>query len=320
MSSFSASTSSSVSSLTPRSCLDLLDRLLELLAGDAARDVAEHLHEAPVGVPGEALVVGGAGQPLDRRVVETEVEHGVEHPGHRLARPAPDRDQQRVLVVAELLAGVLLQPLERLLDLLGHPLGLLLARLHVGHARLGGDGEARGDLVGAEDAGHLRDVGALATEQLAHVLRALGEVVHPLLVAHLPRSYPGPGGPCTVRRSGQGTNDEHAAPADGRGAYRQRAAPTGRSRTCAWYSRVSRIARSACASARGGASGASARGRPRARHEEVVGLLVEGERVRLAGRAHDSPGGAGEADEVLRGRRTRRRRPAAARSPPPAAA
>src|SRR4030065_25734 len=36
--------------------LDVLDRALEPLARDPARDVAEHLHEAPVGVPGEALV------------------------------------------------------------------------------------------------------------------------------------------------------------------------------------------------------------------------------------------------------------------------
>ena len=38
--------------------LDALDLVLEALALDAAHDVAEHLHEAPVGVPGEALVVG----------------------------------------------------------------------------------------------------------------------------------------------------------------------------------------------------------------------------------------------------------------------
>ena len=163
--------------------LDVRDLLLERLAVDAAADVAEHLHEAPVGVPREALVVGGAGQALDRGVVEPQVEDRVEHPGHRFARAGAHGDQQRVLVVAELLARVLLQALERVGDLLGHPVGLLLAGLHVGHARLGRDREARRHAVGAEHAGHLRHVGALAAEQVAHVLRALGEVVDPLLAA-----------------------------------------------------------------------------------------------------------------------------------------
>ena len=90
-------------------------------------DVAEHLHEAPVGVPGEALVLGRAREALDRGVVEAEVEDGVEHPGHRLARAGADGDQQRVLVVAEPLAGVLLQALERLRDLSAIPSGSSLA-------------------------------------------------------------------------------------------------------------------------------------------------------------------------------------------------
>ena len=173
-----------MSSSTPRSALTLGDRLLERLAVDPAADVAEHLQEAPVGVPREALVLGRAREALDGGVVEAEVEHGVEHPGHRLARAGADGDEQRVLVVAELLAGVLLQALERLGDLLGHPVGLLLAGLHVGDARLGGDREAGRHAVGAEHAGHLRDVRALAAEQVAHVLRALGEVVDPLVVGH----------------------------------------------------------------------------------------------------------------------------------------
>ena len=91
-------------------------------------DVAEHLHEAPVGVPGEALVAGRAREALDRLVVEAEVEDRVEHPRHRLARAGAHGDQQRVVGVAEPLAGLLLEPRERLGDLLGQPLGLLLVR------------------------------------------------------------------------------------------------------------------------------------------------------------------------------------------------
>ena len=158
--------------------LDALDLVLELLALDAAHDVAEHLHEAPVGVPREALVVGLLGQPLHRLVVEPEVQDGVEHARHRLARARAHRHEQRVVGVAEPLARVLLEPLQRLVDLLLQALGKgVLA--HVGHARLGGDREPARHPVGPEDARHLRDVGALASQQLAHVPRALGELVDP---------------------------------------------------------------------------------------------------------------------------------------------
>ena len=87
---------------------------------------------------------------------------------------------------------------------------------HVGDARLGGDREARRDALLAEHARHLGDVGALAAEQVAHVPRALGEVVDPL--RHRRRALS-----ARTRRA--------------------------RRRTCAWCSSVSRIARSACASA-----------------------------------------------------------------------
>ena len=103
--------------------LHALDLVLEALALDAAHDVAEHLHEAPVGVPREALVLGLARQPLHRLVVEAEVQDGVEHARHRLARARAHRHQQRVLGVAELLARALLERRQRLVDLLVEPVG-----------------------------------------------------------------------------------------------------------------------------------------------------------------------------------------------------
>src|SRR5262249_42166793 len=69
------------------------DQLLVALAGDPAADVAEHLGEAAVGIPGEALVAGGGGEALDGDVREAEVEDGVEHPRHRLASAGADRDE-----------------------------------------------------------------------------------------------------------------------------------------------------------------------------------------------------------------------------------
>src|SRR5215207_184051 len=199
----------------------LRDQVLVAFAGDVAADVPEHLREAPVGVPGEALVVRGPGEALDGLVVETQVQDRVEHSGLRLARAAANGHEQRVIRVTQPGAGLGLEPLERGGDLVvRHP-----AARHVGHARLGRDREAGGHALRAEHARHLGDVGALPPEQLAHVARALCEVVDEL-VWHR------------------------------RGIYATRLR-----RTCAWYSIVSAIARSAWESARSGASGASASGR-----------------------------------------------------------
>ena len=151
--------------------------LLVALAGHAADDVAEHLHEAPVGVPGEVLVARACGQPAHRLVVEAEVEDRLEHPGHRVARAGAHRDQQRIVGVAEPAPGALLEPGDAVGDLLGQPGGLDAAVAHERHARLGGDREPGGHEVRAEDAGHLGDVRALAAEQHAHLARAVGEVV-----------------------------------------------------------------------------------------------------------------------------------------------
>ena len=58
---------------------------------------------------------------------------------------------------------------------LGEPVGLGAVVAHVLHARLRGDGEAGRHALRAEHARHLRDVRALAAEQLAHVAAALVE-------------------------------------------------------------------------------------------------------------------------------------------------
>ena len=152
--------------------------LLVALARDAADDVAEHLDEAPVGVPREALVARVRGETQHRLVVETEVEDRLEHPGHRVARAGAHGHEQRVVGVAERAAGALLEAGDALGHLLRQAGRLGAARVHERDARLGGDGEAGGHQVGPEHARHLGDVRALAAEQHAHVARALGEVVH----------------------------------------------------------------------------------------------------------------------------------------------
>ena len=105
--------------------------------------VAEHLHEAAVGVVGEARVAARVGQALDRLVVQAEVEDRVHHAGHRDRGARAHRHQQRVGRIAEPLADALLErrPGARATcssQAVGRP--AVLAQ--VGDAGLGGDREA----------------------------------------------------------------------------------------------------------------------------------------------------------------------------------
>ena len=152
--------------------------LLVALARDAAHDVAEHLDEAPVGVPREALVARVRGQAQHRLVIETEVQDRLEHARHRVARAGAHRHEQRVVGVAQSAAREFLEAGDALGHLLRQACRLGAARVHERDARLGGDREAGGNHARAEHARHLGDVRALAAQQHAHVARALGEVVH----------------------------------------------------------------------------------------------------------------------------------------------
>ena len=91
-----------------RGMLRLWNVLLVILAFallDAEHDVAIHLDEATITVPCEALVFGGGGEGFHGLVVEAEVEDGVHHAGHRVARAGADGDEQRhALGIAELAA------------------------------------------------------------------------------------------------------------------------------------------------------------------------------------------------------------------------
>jgi hypothetical protein len=94
--------------------------------------------------------------------------------------PASRFPLERVAGVAEALAGARFEARQGRVDRLVEPLGLRPPGAHVLHARLGGDREAGGDEVGAEDARHFGDARALAAQQRAHLARALVEVIDPL--------------------------------------------------------------------------------------------------------------------------------------------
>ena len=159
------------------------DCLLELVAVDAHDDVAEHLDEAAIAVPREAGVVGLLDEALDGAVVEAEVEDGVHHAGHGHRGARADGDQQRVIVVADLLPHALLEVGTELGDLVERAFRPRVVCIRVLHAGLARNSETRGD--GKADVGHLGKVGPLAAQHVFHVGVALSYVVALCVLAKL---------------------------------------------------------------------------------------------------------------------------------------
>ena len=162
--------------------LQLRQRVLEQVPVDPLDDLAVHLDQAAVRVVREARVAGALGQAVRRVVVQAEVEDRVHHPGHRDRRSGADRDEQRILRIAELLAGLLFQRTDVRVDFLVEPVGELAARSHVGAAGVGRDREPGRN--GDAELGHLGEADALAAEQLTSSLGRLVEVVDVPIRSH----------------------------------------------------------------------------------------------------------------------------------------
>ncbi len=159
--------------------LGLVEGFLEELAVDVQHGLAEHLDEAAVRVPREALVTGLGGKAGHGLVGEADVQDGVHHAGHRELRTGAHGDQQRVVRLSELLAHLRLEGGKVGADLFAQR-GRGRAALEVDLAGLGGDGEAGRDRQ--TQVGHLGEVGSLAAEKVLEVAVALGEVVDELLI------------------------------------------------------------------------------------------------------------------------------------------
>ena len=146
--------------------LHLVDLFLEQALGHAHDDVCKHLHKAAVAVVGKARVAGLLGQTLNGRIIQAEVEDGVHHAGHGLARAGAHGHQQGIFHVAELLAGDLLKALDVRKDVrLDLRIDLTAVRivLRAGFRR---DREAlRHRHTGRC---HLRQAGTLAAKRVAH--------------------------------------------------------------------------------------------------------------------------------------------------------
>ncbi|CAM5485056.1 hypothetical protein SPURM210S_06694 [Streptomyces purpurascens] len=161
--------------------------------------VAEHLEQAAVGVPGEPLPSGRLGKAGHGVVVETDVEDGVHHPGHRETRSGTNGHQQRIVGPPEIAPQGTLQ-VRQCMGHLHAELRRFLTGLQIHPARLRGDGEAGRHRQ--FEPSHLGQAGTLATEQGSHLPAALGELVHVLgRCAHLAS------GLSLVRHDGHGAAD-----------------------------------------------------------------------------------------------------------------
>ena len=153
------------SALALHSVHDFLKRIMVHLALllHAHHHVAVHLYEAAVAIPCKAAVTGGLLQGFDSDVVEAEIQNGVHHARHRIARAGAHRNQQRIATVAKLLLDFLLNDAQAVLHLLGKLLREAAAVVVVPVAHFGADGESGRNWEAHER--HGGEVGTLAAEQ-----------------------------------------------------------------------------------------------------------------------------------------------------------
>ena len=155
--------------------LEVVEGVGEEVAVDIEDGLAEHLDEAAVGVPREALVTANGSKAENGLIVEADVQDGFHHAGHGELRTASHGDEERVGRITQAAAHRVFDAAQGAGDLGGKRLGNRRL-LEVCAARLGGDREAGGNRQA--ELRHLGEVRSLASEQVLHGLVALGEVVH----------------------------------------------------------------------------------------------------------------------------------------------
>ena len=166
--------------------LHLVDELLKVLLADFHDDIGVHLDETAVGVVSETRVLRLLCEGDDDLVVETEVQDRIHHAGHGSTRAGTDGNEQRVIEIAELLAGHLFELFNILHDFrfdLAVDLAVVLVVLRAGFGR---DGEALRDRHA--EVGHFGEVRALAAEQLAHMAVSFREQVNVFMRHFVPLS------------------------------------------------------------------------------------------------------------------------------------
>ena len=179
------------------SFLERFQRLVEGGRLDVQHDPAEHRHETAPGVVPEALIAGEPDDAGDCLVVEAQVEDRVHHPRHAEGGAGADAHKQRVVRVTEPLASLALEVDHVGANVVPEALRQLPTGGVVGVAGLGGDREARRNRQSG--VGHLRQAGALPTQQAAHARVALREGVDQLAVGLWPCGWGGSGRPRAAR-------------------------------------------------------------------------------------------------------------------------
>ena len=156
----------------------LKDVVVEIVLAQAERDIGEHHNKAAVRIVDKAGVVGLFDQGVNRGRVEAQVQNGIHHAGHGELRARTHGYEQGLFAAAELAAHLLFHIPDGVLDGWHQVGGDLLAVGIVGVAGIGGNGKAGGN--GQADVGHFGEVGALATQQVAHGLVAIGKQIDAL--------------------------------------------------------------------------------------------------------------------------------------------
>ncbi len=164
-----------------------IDELLEILLAHFHDHVGIHLDEPSVAVPRPAGVAGFLGDDIDDGLVQSEVQNRVHHARHGRPGTGTDGDKQRVLFVAEFLAGNLLHLNDVLIDLRLDFIVDLSSILIILCTGLRGNREALRH--GKPQSCHLCQVRTLASKELAHVRIAFCEQVHPFLHHNLSLSH-----------------------------------------------------------------------------------------------------------------------------------
>ncbi len=158
------------------------EKFLEMVMLHPEDDIGIHLDKAAVAVIGEALVAALGFQPLHGLIIEAKVEDGVHHAGHRGAGTGAHRDKQRLHCIAKPAADGFLDRVNGRIDLIRKRIGIDLVIFKIGRADFRRDGKSRGHRQ--SEIAHLRQVGPLAAQQIAHVRRAvrlaIAERIYPL--------------------------------------------------------------------------------------------------------------------------------------------
>ena len=149
-----------------------VEDFVEIVLADFEHYVAVHLNEAAVAIVGEARVVAFGGQRLHGLVVQPEVEDGVHHARHGELGARADAHQQGVAGVAEFLSHALFERLEGGEHLFVDAGGNAEFVLEVDISDFRRDREAGWHRqLGA---GHFRESGALAAENIFHLSITVG--------------------------------------------------------------------------------------------------------------------------------------------------